>query len=111
MKINFKQPRYVLPLILLPFLCLFFYAWKSSFGKDAPVQQNGNTLQETVVDVSEEVKNKGIEDKLTLTVSNTRMQMVTQQSVGSQTNKPMGKKFQTCTIKWKKGCWIPSTGK
>ncbi|AMP99785.1 Conjugative transposon TraM [Pedobacter cryoconitis] len=64
MKINFKQPRYVLPLILLPFLCLFFYAWKSSFGKDVPVQQNGNTLQETLVDVSEEVKNKGIEDKL-----------------------------------------------
>lgn len=64
MKINFKQPRYMLPLILLPFLCLFFYAWKSSFGKEAPVQQKGNILQENVADVSEDVKNKGLEDKL-----------------------------------------------
>jgi conjugative transposon TraM protein len=64
MKINFKQPRYMLPLVLLPFLCLFFYAWKSSFGKEAPVQQKGNTLQENVADVSEDVKNKGLEDKL-----------------------------------------------
>ncbi len=64
MKINFKQPRYMLPLILLPFLCLFFYAWKSSFGQEAPVQQKGNTLQENVADVSEDVKNKGLEDKL-----------------------------------------------
>lgn len=64
MKINFKQPRYVLPLILLPFLCLFFYAWKSSFGKDAPISQKGNTLQENVADVSENIKNKGLEDKL-----------------------------------------------
>ncbi len=64
MKINFKQPRYMLPVILLPFLCLFFYAWKSSFGKEAPVQQKGNTLQENVADVSEDVKNKGLEDKL-----------------------------------------------
>lgn len=64
MKINFKQPRYMLPLILLPFLCLFFYAWKSSFGKEAPVQQKGNALQENVADVSENVKNKGLEDKL-----------------------------------------------
>jgi conjugative transposon TraM protein len=64
MKINFKQPRYMLPLILLPFLCLFFYVWKSSFGKEAPVQQKGNTLQENVADVSEDVKNKGLEDKL-----------------------------------------------
>lgn len=64
MKINFKQPRYMLPLILLPFLCLFFYVWKSSFGKEAPVQQKGNTLQENVADVSDDVKNKGLEDKL-----------------------------------------------
>jgi hypothetical protein len=33
MKINFKQPKYVLPVILLPFLCLFFYTWHSGFSK------------------------------------------------------------------------------
>lgn len=64
MKINFKQPRYVLPLILLPFLCLFFYAWKSSFGKEEPIAQNPNELQDHLVDVSDGVKKKGIEDKL-----------------------------------------------
>lgn len=64
MKINFKQPRYMLPLIMLPFLCLFFYAWKSSFGKEAPVAEKGNALQEYVADVSQDVKKKGIEDKL-----------------------------------------------
>ena len=45
-------------------MCLFFYAWKSSFGKEAPVQQKGNTLQDNVADVSQDVKNKGLEDKL-----------------------------------------------
>lgn len=64
MKINFKQPRYVLPLILLPFLCLFFYAWKSSFGKEEPIAQNPNELQDHLIDVSDGVKKKGIEDKL-----------------------------------------------
>jgi len=64
MKINFKQPKYMLPLILLPFLCLLFYAWKSSIGKDAPAEQSGNTLQENVVEVSDNIKNKGLEDKL-----------------------------------------------
>lgn len=64
MKINFKQPRYMLPLILLPFLCLLFYAWKSSFGKEAPVAEKRNALQENLADVSDGVKNKGIEDKL-----------------------------------------------
>lgn len=64
MKINFKQPRYMLPLILLPFLCLFFYVWKSSFGKEEPVAEKGNALQENLADVSDGVKNKGIEDKL-----------------------------------------------
>jgi len=64
MKINFKQPRYMVPLILLPFLCLFFYAWKSSFGKDAPVTQKGNILQDNVADVSDEVKKRDLEDKL-----------------------------------------------
>lgn len=64
MKINFKQPRYMLPLILLPFLCLFFYVWKSSFGKEVPVAEKGNVLQENLADVSDGVKNKGIEDKM-----------------------------------------------
>ncbi|KQB99861.1 conjugative transposon protein TraM [Pedobacter sp. Hv1] len=64
MKINFKQPKYMLPLILLPFLCLLFYAWKSSIGKDEPVSQGGNALQDNVVEVSDNIKNKGLEDKL-----------------------------------------------
>ena len=64
MKINYKQPRYMLPLIALPFLFLFFYVWKSSFGKEVPVAPHTNTLQDNVADVSETVKNKNLVDKL-----------------------------------------------
>jgi conjugative transposon TraM protein len=54
----------MVPLILFPFLCLLFYSWKSSFGKEAPITEKGNALQGNLADVSEGVKNKGIEDKL-----------------------------------------------
>ncbi|WP_199120310.1 conjugative transposon protein TraM [Pedobacter sp. ASV28] len=64
MRIDIKKPRYMVPLILFPFLCLLFYSWKSSFGKEAPITEKGNALQENLADVSDGVKKKGIEDKL-----------------------------------------------
>jgi len=54
----------MIPLLLLPFLCLFFYIYKSSFGKEEPVVQNENALQEHVAEVSEDVKKKTLGDKL-----------------------------------------------
>src|ERR1700744_5532703 len=64
MKVNFKSPRYVIPLILLPFLCLFFYAWKESFGKPQPLVQGRDSLQYHIADVSDQVKKSTLTDKL-----------------------------------------------
>lgn len=64
MKINFRQPRYVLPLIVLPFLCLFFYVYQTGFAKEKAPQQEGDPLQGQIAEVSEDVKNRALSDKL-----------------------------------------------
>ncbi|MDP9078998.1 MAG: conjugative transposon protein TraM [Bacteroidota bacterium] len=64
MKVNFKSPRYVLPLILLPFFLLLFYTYKSSFGKPKAVAKGKDTLQDNVADVSDRVKKSTLSDKL-----------------------------------------------
>lgn len=64
MKINFTQPRYVLPLIVLPFLCLFFYVYQMGFAKEEAPGQEGDPLQGQIADVSEDVKNRALSDKL-----------------------------------------------
>ncbi|WP_158826939.1 conjugative transposon protein TraM [Mucilaginibacter lacusdianchii] len=64
MKVNFKSPRYVLPLILLPFFLLLFYTYKSSFGKSKAVVKGKDSLQVNVADVSDQVKKSTLSDKL-----------------------------------------------
>lgn len=64
MKVNFKSPRYVLPLILQPFFLLLFYTYKSSFGKPKPLVKGKETLQDNVADVSDQVKKSTLTDKL-----------------------------------------------
>lgn len=64
MKINFKQPRYVLPALALPFLCLFFYAWHSGFSKPKPEVKQAAGLNANVGDVSADVRKKELADKL-----------------------------------------------
>jgi conjugative transposon TraM protein len=64
MKINFKQPKYVLPLILLPFLCLFFYAWQSGFSKPKEAVKETVGLNGSVGQVSTDVRKKQLADKL-----------------------------------------------
>lgn len=64
MKINFKQPKYVLPLILLPFLCLFFYAWQSGFSKPKQAVKETVGLNGSVGQVSTDVRKKQLADKL-----------------------------------------------
>jgi conjugative transposon TraM protein len=64
MKINFKQPKYVLPVILLPFLCLFFYAWSSGFSKPKAAVKETVGLNGSVGDVSADVRKKQLTDKL-----------------------------------------------
>ncbi|WP_207423782.1 conjugative transposon protein TraM [Desertivirga brevis] len=64
MKIDFKQPRYIIPLIVFPFLCCFFYIYKSSLEKKQEPLSRKDDLQENIADVSDQVKASGIEDKL-----------------------------------------------
>ncbi|WP_240663426.1 hypothetical protein [Mucilaginibacter limnophilus] len=63
MKINFKQPRYILPLILLPFLYLFFYVYKSS-AKRPVMEDQPPGIQTSVGDVSPDIRDKRLSDKL-----------------------------------------------
>ncbi|NHA03258.1 conjugative transposon protein TraM [Mucilaginibacter sp. HC2] len=64
MKIDFKQPKYMLPVILLPFLCLFFYAWQSGFSKPKATVKENIGLNGTVGAVSADVRKKQLADKL-----------------------------------------------
>jgi conjugative transposon TraM protein len=54
----------MIPLIILPFLCVFFYVYQSSFGKPKPVAKGKDSLQDNVADVSEQVKKSALSDKL-----------------------------------------------
>lgn len=63
MQINFKQPRYIVPLILLPFLCLFFYVFHGKAKEKVPLNQAA-AIQSNVGDVSAHVKKSALSDKL-----------------------------------------------
>jgi len=64
MKINFKQPKYVLPALALPFLCLFFYVWHSGFSKPKKEKTAEAGLNSSVGSVSSSVRKKELADKL-----------------------------------------------
>ncbi|QPH38675.1 conjugative transposon protein TraM [Pedobacter endophyticus] len=63
-KIDFKKPRYALPLICLPFLMVFFYVYKSSYGKDGVKVVGTDSLQTGVAGVSAQVRNQELSGKL-----------------------------------------------
>ncbi|MFI5160490.1 MAG: conjugative transposon protein TraM [Sphingobacteriales bacterium] len=63
MTIDLKQPKYILPLIALPFLCLFFYVYHSS-AKDKKTVQHLAGINSNVGDVSPGIKKKELSDKL-----------------------------------------------
>lgn len=65
MKINFKQPKYVLPIVILPFLCLFFYVYQSSVANSKdPAKPQVKGMQENIGGVSTEIQKRGLDDKL-----------------------------------------------
>lgn len=64
MNINFKHPKYIIPLIILPFLFIFFYIYKDLVKDSSAGPQQAEHLQEKIVDVSQEVKNQALADKL-----------------------------------------------
>ncbi|WP_431293350.1 conjugative transposon protein TraM [Pedobacter sp. P26] len=64
MQINLRKPRYVLPLVLLPFICLLFYAYKQGPGKETVKVAGGDSLQTQIAQVSDKVQKQGLSDKL-----------------------------------------------
>jgi len=62
--INFRQPKYILPLIALPFLCLFFYVYHSSFAKKKIETKPIAGINGTVGEVSGDIKKKDLSNKL-----------------------------------------------
>ncbi|NQD72328.1 conjugative transposon protein TraM [Sphingobacterium shayense] len=68
MKINFKKPQVALPLIALPFVLIFFYAYRSlSAGKTTgpqPALVASDSLQGSLADVSQQVKSRPLASKL-----------------------------------------------
>ncbi|WPU96461.1 conjugative transposon protein TraM [Mucilaginibacter sabulilitoris] len=64
MQINLKQPKYILPLILLPFLCLFFFVFHSGFATKKTEDKPVNGINTSVGQVSGDVQKKQLEDKL-----------------------------------------------
>tara|TARA_R110001599_G_scaffold221395_3_gene419981 strand:+ start:15135 stop:16331 length:1197 start_codon:yes stop_codon:yes gene_type:complete len=65
MKIDFKQPKYILPLILLPFMLLLNFGMQSFYSEEEKEDDSGKAdLQESVGNVSDQVRNRGIDGKL-----------------------------------------------
>jgi conjugative transposon TraM protein len=64
MKINFKQPKYLLPLILMPFFFLGFYIYASNFKPKPTKKKDEAGMQGGIGEVSDDVKKKGLTNKL-----------------------------------------------
>jgi conjugative transposon TraM protein len=64
MSINFRQPKYILPLVALPFLCLFFYVYHSSAVKNKKQVKTSTGFNASVGDVSPDIQKKELTDKL-----------------------------------------------
>jgi len=63
-KIDLKNPRYVLPIICLPFLLILFHVYRLSAGKQDHSASKQDGLKTEISAASAQVTSKGIEDKL-----------------------------------------------
>lgn len=65
MKIDFKKPKYILPILLLPFVFLLNYSLQPFYQEEDLSATEGNEkIQEGIGDVSEQIRNRGLDDKL-----------------------------------------------
>lgn len=64
MKIQWSKTKYILPLIILPFLFLLNYGYQSLSSKESVVEEEKEVGIRSIGDVSEEVQKKGLTDKL-----------------------------------------------
>lgn len=63
MKIDFKKPRYIIPLIVAPFLCLFFFVYHQGTSKKQTVSLKKD-MNGSLAETSDQVKQRGLSDKL-----------------------------------------------
>jgi len=63
-RINFSQPRYIIPIILLPFLCFFFYIYKLNSNDTIPETKSKTGIQDQIGSASSEVQKSAFDDKL-----------------------------------------------
>jgi len=69
--INFKQPKYIIPLIAFPFLLIFFYTYRDFTGKKeskeiaekAVIQGEGERVNHEIPNPSDRVQDEEIQDK------------------------------------------------
>lgn len=64
MTIDFKKPKYIIPLIILPFVFLFNFCALSFTKEKGKVVENKPELQSNVAGVSDDIKKKDLADKL-----------------------------------------------
>jgi len=64
MKINFNQPKYIIPLLILPFLFLFFHVYQLTAGEPKEADKKQTGIQSQIGTASAEVQKKAFDDKL-----------------------------------------------
>src|ERR1700742_1007242 len=64
MNLHLRQPKYILPMLVLPFLLLFFAVYHSSEGKKKPESKKTVGINPSVGDVAPSIKKKRLSDKL-----------------------------------------------
>jgi len=64
MQLNLKQPKYVLPLIALPFICLFFYVFHHGKPANDTVSLKKDGLNSSVGNVATDVQKRDLSSKL-----------------------------------------------
>lgn len=64
MTIDLKQPKYVLPLIMLPFLLFFFYVYQNNVKPQKQLAKKEDGINSSIGDVAASVKKKQLADKL-----------------------------------------------
>src|SRR5690554_4660671 len=64
MKIKWNKTKYMLPVVILPFLFLLNYGYQSFSGQEEVEEQEAEPGIRSIGDVSKEVQNKGLAGKL-----------------------------------------------
>src|SRR5690606_40612008 len=64
MKIEWNKTKYMLPLVILPFLFLLNYGYQSFSGQEEVEEQESEPGIRSIGDVSKEVQDKGLAGKL-----------------------------------------------